>query len=71
MSELTRTTKKKKKKTTTSNSMRLSKAEKELIKNYRKCNVLEKKIVSLVCEKAAGDLKDAIGVLKNIPTDMQ
>ncbi len=47
-----------KKKTTTSpNTMKLSAAEKTLVKNYRKCNALEKKIISALCEKASGGLE--------------
>lgn len=46
-----------KKKTTSSGTMKLSAAEKELVKNYRKCNKLEKKVISTLCEKASGGLE--------------
>ena len=36
--------------------MKLSAAEKTLIKNYRKCNALEKKVIFTLCEKASGNL---------------
>ena len=31
-------------------------AEKKLVTNYRKCNALEKKIINVIVEKAAGGL---------------
>ena len=36
-------------------SIRLSAAEKKLIQNYRKCNLIEKKLVETLAEKASGD----------------
>lgn len=59
-----------KKKTTSSGTMKLSAAEKTLIKNYRKCNILEKKVIFTLCEKASGGLEgigDMIsGLLKQL-----
>ena len=52
-----KTTTAKKKTTTSSNTMKVSKAEKELLKNYRKCNSLEKKVIASLCEKASGGNK--------------
>ncbi len=51
---------------TTDNGMRLTNAEKELVKNYRKCSALEKKLIAAVTEKAAGgiDVDNLLGVLK-------
>ena len=46
----------KKKTSTSSNTMRLSAAEKELIRNYRKCNSIEKKLVAGLAEKVAGGI---------------
>ena len=56
----------KKKKTSTSSSIRLSAAEKKLVQNYRKCNLIEKKLIETITEKAAGgiDLSSLIGLLK-------
>ena len=56
----------KKKKTSTSSSIRLSAAEKKLGQNYRKCNLIEKKLIETITEKAAGgiDLSSLIGLLK-------
>ena len=61
-----KTTTTKKKTTTSSNTMKVSKAEKELLKNYRKCNSLEKQIIASLCEKAAGDNKILDGILSSL-----
>ena len=55
-----------KKKKTTSSSIRLSADEKKLLQNYRKCNLIEKKQIETITEKAAGgiDLSSLIGLLK-------
>ena len=55
-----------KKKKTTSSSIRLSADEKKLLQNYRKCNLIEKKLIETITEKAAGgiDLSSLIGLLK-------
>ena len=47
-------------------SFRLSAAEKKLVQNYRKCNLIEKKLIETITEKAAGgiDLSSLIGLLK-------
>ena len=49
-------------------AMRLTKAEKELVKNYRKCSAIEKKFIAAAAEKAAGgmDLNSILGILKTI-----
>ncbi|MBQ1512233.1 MAG: hypothetical protein IIZ52_01925 [Erysipelotrichaceae bacterium] len=46
------------KKTTSSSSssFRLSNAEKSLIRNYRKCNAIEKKLVDGLADKLAGGI---------------
>ena len=45
---------------------RLSADEKKLLQNYRKCNLIEKKLIETITEKAAGgiDLSSLIGLLK-------
>lgn len=55
-----------KKKKTVSSSIRLSADEKKLLQNYRKCNLIEKKLIETITEKAAGgiDLSSLIGLLK-------
>lgn len=55
-----------KKKKTTSSPIRLSADEKKLLQNYRKCNLIEKKLIETITEKAAGgiDLSSLIGLLK-------
>lgn len=55
-----------KKKKTTSSSIRLSADEKKLLQNYRKCNLIEKKLIETITEKAVGgiDLSSLIGLLK-------
>ena len=55
-----------KKKKTSSSSIRLSAGEKKLLQNYRKCNLIEKKLIETITEKAAGgiDLSSLIGLLK-------
>ncbi len=64
------TTRAKKKTTNTkkksNNTMRLTKEEKELVKAYRKCNILEKKIIKTLCEKASSDIEDIISSLRTI-----
>ena len=40
-----------KKKTTTSTSIRLTKEEKTLVTNFRKCNMIEKKVITLLASK--------------------
>ncbi len=45
-----------KKKTSSSTSLKLTAAEKKLVQDYRKCNALEKKIIALLTEKAAGGI---------------
>lgn len=59
----TTTTAKKKTGTTTakkpassSTTLKLSAKEKKLVQNYRKCNALEKQLIDVVTEKAAGGL---------------
>ncbi|MBQ9328577.1 MAG: hypothetical protein IJ225_08610 [Solobacterium sp.] len=44
-----------KKKTSTA-SIKLTAAEKKLVQNYRKCNALEKEVISILVEKASGEL---------------
>ena len=58
----------KKKKTTAakkpSTSIRLTAAEKKLIQNYRKCNLIEKKVIDTIVEKAGDiDLSKLLGSL--------
>ena len=55
-----------KKKKTVSSPIRLSADEKKLLQNYRKCNLIEKKLIETITEKAAGgiDLSSLIGLLK-------
>lgn len=58
----------KKKKTTTakkpSTSIRLTAAEKKLVQNYRKCNMIEKKVIDTIVEKAGDlDLSKLLGSL--------
>ena len=50
----------------TSNTVRLTAAETELLKNYRKCSAIEKKFINAVTEKAAGgmDFDSILGILK-------
>ena len=50
----------------TDSGVKLSAAEKELIRNYRKCSAIEKKFVSAVTEKAATglDFDNILGILK-------
>lgn len=43
----------KKKKTATSASFRATNEEKALIRDYRKCNLIEKKFIRMITEKAA------------------
>ena len=59
----------KKKKTTTNNTMRLSAKEKELIKNYRKCNTFEKDLIWNLCEKVSGNLLDTLSDIQNLTKD--
>ena len=50
------------KKTSSATNLKLTAAEKKLVQNYRKCNVIEKEVISALTEKAAGDLlKDITG----------
>ena len=58
----------KKKKTTTAkkpgSSIRLTAAEKKLVQNYRKCNLIEKKVIDTIVEKAGDiDLSKLLGIL--------
>ena len=55
-----------KKTSSTGSSVRLSKAEKELVLNYRKCSSIEKKFLSAAAEKAAEgmDFDNLLGILK-------
>ncbi|MDO5439137.1 MAG: hypothetical protein Q4F09_03805 [Erysipelotrichaceae bacterium] len=46
----------KKKTSSASSGVRLSNAEKTLIRNYRKCNAIEKKLVDALAEKLAGGI---------------
>ena len=64
----------KKKKTTTAkkktaSSIRLSAAEKKLVQNYRKSNMIEKKILDLAAEKFAEGI-DAASVLNLLRTNV-
>ena len=43
-----------KKKTSSASTFRLSAAEKKIITNYRKCNVLMKKLIAVLAEKGSG-----------------
>ncbi len=56
-----------KKKTTTTTTLKLSAAEKKLITNFRKCNDLEKTIITALTEKAAGGLGSVSDLLKQMP----
>lgn len=47
------------KKTSSSSQLKLSAAEKKLVQNYRKCNALEKELISALTEKASGKLLDS------------
>lgn len=47
------------KKTSSSAQLKLSAAEKKLVQNYRKCNALEKELISALTEKASGKLLDS------------
>ncbi len=49
------------KKKTSNTTLKLSAAERKLVQNYRKCNVIEKEVISALTEKAAGDLLKDIG----------
>lgn len=58
----------KKKKTTAAkkpgSSIRLTAAEKKLVQNYRKCNLIEKKVIDTIVEKAGDiDLSKPLGSL--------
>ena len=58
----------KKKKTTAAKkpgtSIRLTAAEKKLVQNYRKCNLIEKKVIDTIVEKAGDiDLSKLLGSL--------
>ena len=58
----------KKKKTTATkkpgSSIRLTAAEKKLVQNYRKCNLIEKKVIDTIVEKAGDiDLSKLLGSL--------
>ena len=58
----------KKKKTTAAkkpgSSIRLTAAEKKLVQNYRKCNLIEKKVIDTIVEKAGDiDLSKLLGSL--------
>ena len=53
-------------KTSSSGSMKLSAAEKTLIRNYRKCNVLEKKLLQALAEKAAGQVLDISALVTTV-----
>lgn len=45
-------------------SFRLSAAEKKLVQNYRKCNLIEKKVIETIVEKAGDiDLTQLLGSL--------
>ena len=52
----TTTTAKKKTSTSSSTTLKLSAKEKKLVQNYRKCNALEKQLIEVITEKAAGGL---------------
>lgn len=49
------------KKKTSGTTLKLSAAERKLVQNYRKCNVIEKEVISALTEKAAGDLLKDLG----------
>lgn len=46
-------------KTSSAAQLKLSAAEKKLVQNYRKCNALEKELISALTEKASGKLLDS------------
>ncbi len=52
----------------TGTSLKLSAAEKKMVTNYRKCNSLEKELISALCEKCAGGtaVKDMLSLLQNL-----
>ena len=54
------------KKKPASTSIRLSAEEKKLVQNFRKCNLIEKKLITAAVEKAAAgiDLGQMLGNLK-------
>ncbi|MBR4444740.1 MAG: hypothetical protein IKS37_02415 [Solobacterium sp.] len=45
-----------KKKTTSSSSIRLTKEEKTLVTNFRKCNMIEKKVITLLTAKLSDSI---------------
>ena len=57
-----------KKKPSSSTSIRLSAAEKKLVQNYRKCNMIEKKVIGMIAEKASGevDISSILGMLAKL-----
>lgn len=59
---------KKKTGTTSGSTLRLTAAEKKIVANYRKCNALEKELISVLCEKCASGtaVKDLMSLLQNL-----